>query len=234
MSARRVLLFLWSWALLLVLLPQQFSKTQKLPTAVPKASNIQVDTFLGTWLVERFPLDYLVLPYIDGYGKLIDITYTEYGRGIGLLEPVVPIKSPYGFCIVLDKLRRGKFLPATVTGWYDKASKYNQPLKTDMLKLFDEIELTALCEYWKQETQLRAELATVGALQHRIKEFNGAILLLHGYYPIYLYDYDSSCFYAYDPLTKEDVANVVIEKDNTLVYRNGFLTYIGGEMICSD
>lgn len=228
---------MWCCTLLLFSIPKLYNGNFAFTTQTPEFAFIQLNTPVGVFHVSRFPFDTQLLAYLDGYNRLIDITYVNDVVGIAYLRMTCEIKSPLGFCIVVNKILRGKFIPFEVDEQYcvlsGRRGKYG--LSTDMLRVLKIEELTALCEYYRKNTLLEHMELNEESLTEIVEKDNSAIVLMHNYYPLLVYQKTGSDFYAYDPIRRTDKALLQKNLEVGYVYRYGLLTYVGGEVVrCLD
>lgn len=227
---------MWCCILLAFSIPSLYNGNFTLSGVGSEFSKIQVNTPIGVFHVSRFPLDTHLLAYLDGYRRVTEITYVNDVVGVTSLRISDEVKSPLGLCIVLNKILRGKYLPAEVEGWYyipDSGNKFG--VSTDMLRIMESDELTAMCEYYRLNTLLDASELSEELLTSTIESDNSAIVLMHGYYPLLVYQKVGSHFYAYDPIRRTDKAFLEKDLSGAYIYRYGLLTYYGGEVVkCLD
>lgn len=230
-------MWVWCCTLLFLFIPKLYNGNFTPVIEDHDFKFIQFNTPVGAFHVSRFPFDTQLLSYLDGYDRLVEVTYVNDVIGIAHLRTTCEVKSPIGFCIVVNKILRGKYIPYEVAEQYSipnhRNGKYG--VSTDMLRILEVNELTAMCEYYRQSTLLEYTELSEEVLAELIEKDNSAIVLMHNYYPLLVYQKTGSNFYAYDPIRRSDKAYLVKNSEGDYVYKYGLLTFAGGEVVkCLD
>jgi len=225
MNVRRLLLFLYFTTLLIFLYPKNFSVQRMSHDSPPEHKSIQIDTEFGSFLSDRFVGDWLLLPYVDAYGRVIDIRYVNTPHQIVPFETPDGLTYPLGMCLAMAKLQRGDYIPRKVIGVYTSNTDLSRPMTFDSLRFIDDFD--AFCKYWEDNTEYVTEDLTEENLKACIEANDGAIIILDNTHPVFIYDYDVE-FFAWDPVTLSDEFTL----GASLNYHNGLLEFSGDKLVC--